>query len=464
MPDQTVTEKVSSDITVMTLVTAIVGAFGAFAIFQPKLAISAAMKRETGFVEPAFRMLYVIPQYLSALTIVGFCVLLVAAFIHSIRPDVFAHSHFLTNVGSFFILGNVVWIVFLAAVIGAIVQFNLLSWVLLIVSAVASFLPIPLLRGAFGRYGQSAGWLQAWSICRAWDKGQPLLLSRPEIERLGDSVLFRLANPALGSNDFAETPISATLDARANIALFGCILEATHYAQDWKAPSWSEFYAALAAIHDQTKMFDPSELQKLGFSNEFVEQFRARLVAEIKSRAQLCPPDNYLAAAGHLSTTWNALHRHAGSVLNLIPFWAPLLGGRLYWLDQRLKRLPMLNSEGMRPQLIKLLARWGTLPWAKAAVFVQPFAKRQGWLLLQENALRVFPVQNDVTFFDVGDVQLTRIACLKISREVEKKVRALQSKGSARRERNVSDAMGAVRGGRFCALGSGRRSHGKRAQ
>lgn len=85
-----------------------------------------------------------------------------------------------------------------------------------------------------------------------------------------------------------------------------------------------------------------------------------------------------------------------------------------------------MHSEGMRPQLIKLLARWQTLR-SEAGVFVQPFSKRLGWLLLQETALRVLPAQKDVTFFDVGDVQLTRIACFRIFRSVERKVRARQS-------------------------------------
>jgi hypothetical protein len=85
----------------------------------------------------------------------------------------------------------------------------------------------------------------------------------------------------------------------------------------------------------------------------------------------------------------------------------------------------MMNSEGMRPQLIKLLARWQTLPWAKAGLFVQPFAKKQGWLLLQETALHVST--RDVTFWSVGDVQLTRIACLRIFRRVSAKVRERHS-------------------------------------
>lgn len=436
MPEQTVTEKASTDITAITFVTAIGGVLAAFAIFQPKLAIPAAMKRETGSVEPAFSVIYSAPQYLNV-TIIGLlCVLLLAAFAHSIRPDWFANGQHLAEFGAFFVVKNVVWILLLAAVVGFFVQINLLSWILLAATTVGSFLPIPLLRSAFGRNGKSAGWHQAWNVCRAWDKGQPLLLNRGDIERIADTILYRLTDPASGAKNFAPTPVNAALDARANIALFGCILEAKHYAHRWSSPSWAEFYAALATIHDRTNMFSPSELQKFKTGEEFATQLRNALAAEIDLRSEPWPQDKYLAAADDLSSTWDVLGLHSGNVLNLIPFWAPLIGGRLYWLDRRLSRLPMLNSLGMRPQLIKLLARWKTLPWAKTEVFVQPFAKRQGWLLLQENALRVFPAQNDVTFFDVGDVQLTRIACLRIFRSVENRVRGRHSQ-----EAKTVDAM-----------------------
>ena len=153
MPPQSVPTKSEIDVTVMTLVTAITAALGAFAIFQPKLAVSARMKRETGSVEPAFRVLYGIPQYLNAIVIAGFCLMLFAAFLHSIKPDFFAQNHFLTNVAAFFVVSNVLWILFLAAVTAALVRCNWLCWLLLGAGAVASLLPVPRLRGRFGRNG-----------------------------------------------------------------------------------------------------------------------------------------------------------------------------------------------------------------------------------------------------------------------------------------------------------------------
>jgi hypothetical protein len=294
MPQQPTPAKLSTDITVITIGTAIAAALGAFAILRPKLAIGATMKRETGSVEPGFRFIYAFPQYLNAILIA-----------------------------------------------------------LLFLALIATF-------------------------------------------------------------------------ARANIALFGCVLEAIHYQQRWSSPEWAEFYAGLAAIHAKAKLFEPDQLQK-GSADQFVALLRNELAAEMSKRSQPVPQGNYLAAADSIASIWLTLNRCNGSVLRLVPVWGCLFGGRLYWLDRRLSKLPMLDSDGMRPQLIKLLARWQTIPWVKASAFIQPFSKRLGWLLLQETALRVLPEQKDVTFLNVGDVQLTRIACVELFERAKEKIRHGQS-------------------------------------
>jgi hypothetical protein len=154
MPHQTTPAKVSTDITVITIVTAIGAAIGAFAILRPKLAISAAIKRETGSVEPAFRFLYVFPQYLNAILIALLFLALIATFVHSIDANIFAQNRFLIRLGGFFVRDNILWILFLGALIGAVVKINWLSWILLGLSRAASFLPISRLQGKYGVYGQ----------------------------------------------------------------------------------------------------------------------------------------------------------------------------------------------------------------------------------------------------------------------------------------------------------------------
>lgn len=419
--------KFEMGITVMTLVTAIGTALGAFAIFQPKIAIAASMKRETGVIEPAFRILYSIPQYLNMIVVGGVLVALIAAFIHALYPAFLANYALFNQINSFFILENLGWILLLVAALAVVIQINWLCWVLLAISAFGAMLPIWRFRGAFGRKGQSAGWHQAFNICRAWDKGFPLLICPDEIERLANQILFRLTQPDSSTTNFADKPKNADSIAAANIALFGCILESTHYAQRWDSPKWSVFYDALSTIHDSTQIFNPQKLTAFTSGEVFSDFLRGELVTTMTARSQPIPPDKYLAAAGYISVCWAKLKERDGSLFKLVPCCAALFGGRMFWLDRALSRLPMLNNEGMRPQLIKLLLRWKTIPWAKPTVFTQPFAKGQAWLLLQEGALRVLPGQNDVTFWGSGDVALVQIACLRIFRRVAQIVAAKDS-------------------------------------
>jgi hypothetical protein len=397
------------DVTVMTLVAAIAAAFGAFAILQPKFAVGAAMKRQVGSVETAFRRIYIAPQFVGMGAIVVVCLILLAAFVHSLIPAA-TSSELLDQFASFFVLQNLVWIVLLASILGGVIYTNAISWFVLGVSAIAS-----------SRRGQSAGWHQALNVCSSWDKGHPLLISSSEVERLANEVLRRLTLKMVSEN-FAAKPSHASNASAANIALFGCILEAVHYSQRWTTPKWGQFYASLDAINRNTKLFEPAEILKFKSAKQFSDQFRSQAVAELGSRREPVPTDSYLAAAEPIGLAWKRLANRGGSVLELAPSWTRFVGGRTFWLDLRLSHFPMLGDKSMRPQLIKLLARWKALPWATPDVFAQPFARRLGWLLLQEGAVQVLSDQKDVTFKDIGDVALTQIACLRIYHRVAEMV------------------------------------------
>src|SRR5258708_36654447 len=104
MAQQGTPVKISTDITVMTIIAAIVAALGAFAILRPKFGIPATMKRETGSVEPAFRLLYVVPQYVNVALIAGLCLALIAVGVQSIDPQILAQNRFLTRLRGFFVL------------------------------------------------------------------------------------------------------------------------------------------------------------------------------------------------------------------------------------------------------------------------------------------------------------------------------------------------------------------------
>jgi hypothetical protein len=61
--------------------------------------------------------------------------------------------------------------------------------------------------------------------------------------------------------------------------------------------------------------------------------------------------------------------------------------------------------------------RWNALP-RFGGVFIQPFAKRQAWLLFQTGALRALPELKEISFHGDGQVAISRIAALRVIRRV----------------------------------------------
>jgi hypothetical protein len=141
------------------------------------------------------------------------------------------------------------------------------------------------------------------------------------------------------------------------------------------------------------------------------------------AEGETVPDGEYFAVGSSLAKAWEILRSNGGSVIGMLPWYAGLLGTKLFWLRRSLSAFPLLDADGMRPQTIKLMARWGATPWVKAAAFLHPFAKIQGWLLLQESALTVLPEQKDVTFFGVGDIPIVRETCSRIYAHIAKNVR-----------------------------------------
>jgi len=246
-----------------------------------------------------------------------------------------------------------------------------------------------------------------------------LLISRAAIERISWEVLGKLGNSGGKLPHFAAEPAGLSVSEKANLALFGCVMEENFYANRWASPDWATFYEALSEIHRERPIFRPNELKSFGSGEAFFDFFRQQLDSVLTTKEQTPPPNRSLAAAGDIAVTWNLLAERAdGDLLRLIPRWSWLLGGKLFWLDQRLRSFPRLNSDGMRPQLIKLLIRWNALPDARGGVFVQPFAKRQAWLLLQKGVLRALPEMKEVTFNGTGQVAIAQIAVRKVAERV----------------------------------------------
>jgi hypothetical protein len=412
--------KTIGDITVTTLVAALVAALGAFVAFQPKFEVASSIRRQTGgSLERAFWILFVLPLWVSVILVALACCLLGAAIFELLCPSEFVASRATHVLAAFTVPQNLVWLLFLAGVFGAVLRFNLISWLLLTISR--------LTRG-FGPRGESVGWLQTYCVCRTWDKSTPLVIRSEEVNRLANLILFKIATNS-GPDQSADKPANASNDAVANIALIGCVLEATHYAQRWPVPNWKKFFAALATVHNDTQLFEPSELLKPRSGENLSKTLRDALYDEVKTKqSQTAPDDKYLAAATYLVRCFEELRRNRGSVLKMVPWWSFFAGGKLYWLNRRLRVFPMIDPEGMQPQLLKLLVRWEVLPKTpRPAVFLQPFANAIAWFLLQESVVALSPEQKEVTFWDLADITLIRIACARIFREVEALARAKNS-------------------------------------
>jgi hypothetical protein len=408
-------EKAASDVTIMAVVAAIGTILAAFQLFQPKFAIGLAMKRETGNVEKGYWFFYEFPLWVIAFIVFVIWVVLLLALLHQLAPGFVPVFAVTKPALDLLALQNLIPVLLLVACVASFIQLNILSWVFLWVGRGLAMLPIPELNGAFGLDGRSAGWHQAWCICRNWDKGQPLLISQENIDRLADLLLLKVANATNAGIDFADRPAKASAAAAANIALIGCIIEEAHIVNRWKSPkSWNSFYNALETIHENEGIFEPETLTNFSSGRAFSQRVRDLLAAQMTEKSEVVPEGSYFAAASYVAKAWDILESHGGSVLCIVPWHAFSPSAKVYWLNRRLSNFPLLREDGMRQQTIKLMARWDAAPWIKQASFLHPFAKGQAWLLLQESALVVLPEQKDVTFWGSGDVGIVKAACGRI--------------------------------------------------
>jgi hypothetical protein len=408
------------------IAAAVVTALGGYKLFEPKLERIRVVRNEIGSLELSFRLLYQLPQLLLIFITSALFLDLLAAFFDTLHPGVLTAGRSSKFMAATLAPETTIWVIFAVPLVGGIAYWNLLPRLLMGLARLLSMLPIKGLRNRFGPNGESVGWHQTAAVVEGPDKGQPLMVDRDAVERVAWATLAKLGQTT--SRDYAAEP-NLPPDVKANVALFGCILEAVHYAQGWPRPEWSKFFAALADIErGPDPILTPANLTSFPTGQAFFEAFRDRLEAALKTQQQPCPPDRSLAAAADIVRTWDLLSEKAkGNVLGLAPASARFFGGQAFWLDRRLRTFPRLDSLGMRPQLIKLLIRWKTIPNSDG-VFTQPFSKHQAWLLLQEGVLRALPDQKEITFHGTGQVGIARIAALRVIRHVAKLVQQGDSK------------------------------------
>jgi hypothetical protein len=409
---------------------ALVTAIGGYKLFEPKIARIRQIKSEIGSLELGFRIFYQIPQYvLIVLTTVIFLFML-SAIVEHIHPGAITSTFDHWSISTMFSIKTVLIVMVFLLILGLIVYWNLTSRLLLAIAPIMSF-------GYFGSRGMSVGWHQASSVVEGPDKGMPLMIDNASIDRVARSTLAKMVRNS-GAREYAAEPHFAA-DVKANIALFGCVMEAMHKYNKWPDPEWAKFFRALSNIQSgPDPIFSPNRILQFQSGQEFFERFRVLLDAELTKLNQPCPPDRSMQAAKEIAQTWKILSGSlGGNLMNIVPRLAQLFGLSARILDYRLDRFPCLKGDDMRPQLIKMLIRWKALPQT-SGVFVQPFATRQAWLLFQEGALRALPEQKEITFHSTGQVGVARIASFRV---VERVV-ALVEEGDSAEARGVGEAIG----------------------
>jgi hypothetical protein len=422
------------------IAAAVVTAIGGYKLFEPKLERMRAVRNEMGRLTWGLRLFYQWPQVLLIALTSAIAVDLTAAFFDVLHPGVVTQWGPKGWADALLAPETTIWIIFAVPIIGLGIYWNGLPRLLLWLGWLISGLPVPGLHSLFGRNGESLGWHQTRAIMEGPDKGQPLLIDDQAVDRVAFGVLARLSKDA-GMADYAAEPATLSSSAKANILLFGCVLEAIHYGQLWPLPSWGQFYGALADIERTDSLFAPQKLMSFTSGKAFFEVFRMRLEDALKARHQACPPDKSLVAAGDVARAWQLLKDEAkGDLLNLAPPAARFLVGRIAWLHGKLHQFPQLDDDSMRPQLIKLLIRWKALTVAPG-VFAQPFSKHQAWLLFQHGALRALPELKDVTFNGTGQVSTARLAALKVIRRTAD----LIAEGASSEAQGVATALGTDR-------------------
>jgi hypothetical protein len=352
---------------------------------------------------------------------------LLLAFASQVYPTPALDLPFLHRVLDFLVPEHLVVVILMGSCLAAIIQLNVLSWIFLCMGRLISWLPIPGVSGAFGHDGRSVGWHQANCICLTWDKGQPLLISDENIKRVGDGLLLRLASPNPIKN-FAAKPAAMSAAAAGNMALIGSIIEHAHKLNRWKKPSnWTVFYKALEEVNSNDGIFEPRVIVGATSPSEYSDRLRKLLAARMQLANEAVPEGNYFAVSSALTITFELLKAGGGSIIGMLPWYAGLMGSKIFWLDRTLDRFPMLDGDSLRPQVVKLIARWDVAPWIKAATFRPPFSSAQAWLLLQESALTVFAEQKEVTFWGIGDKAIAREACRRLYLHLHKVVEDSQT-------------------------------------
>jgi hypothetical protein len=404
------------------LIGAIVGLAGGWKYIEPRFQRLTRRRNEAGEVEVSLWVLYCLPQFLNVGILIGFVFFLFAALIGALENQNVLPASITSTAWATWIVSTaykIGWALLLIVLLGILaIWTDFIARVFVNGARLLSLLPVPGLRGRFGADGDSIGWHQAREFLRNQGEADLFWIDAEGVRPLADAVLARMAaDPSHVGKDRAPTPATADRGVRANIALFGCIIESMEHANK-VGHDWDVFYDALEQAHEATQLFAPEKIRarnrKSSFGQEIRESVNHILAAANDTKLELRIDYDVDQAAALL------IDEYGGDASNLASGWRGKLLGPVRALYLAAAKFPHLDNDSMRPQFVKLCLRWNAIDGAEPRTFDQPFAASIAWLLLQYNALETLQENGTVVFGGLFVNPAARIASrMVIDRVVE---------------------------------------------
>lgn len=366
------------------------------------------LRKESGRFGGWLVAMYRLPQWLNVVLIVGFGGILLMSVIATLETGgMLKVQPTLSPTGaSLFaqIKSLPSWILLIVALLlGLVIHFDVFARISVWATRILSL-------GYLGPNGESVAWHQANELVRGQGEAQLLWLNGNGVERVASAALRKMVEEPLQGGNRAARPAGLNASERANLLLFGCIIEQLYTNQgEGNKWQWQQLYAALAEAHRKAQLFTPQNINALDPSKSFGQLIRTHtqpyFVANGATAALTVDIDADVDAAfvilrekfgGDATRLGAGLKRRIFGVVKAA-----------YW---DVAKFPRMGDDTMRPQFIKLCIRWDIFKDVSPSLFVQPFSSTIAWYLLNNSAIGVASDQKLVTFNGPQDRPLARIA------------------------------------------------------
>jgi hypothetical protein len=274
--------KTGVDPVIAQIISSVVALIAGWKSLEPRSERLRMLQRESGQLRLGLGLMYVLPQFLNVTLMLGLIAALLLAFVGALDAGnllpALSHRLSLRSAEYARAVYHQGWALVLAAILAGIVIYtDLFVRITVLASRGLGFLPIPRLRGRFGPDGNSVSWHQARELLRNQGKAQLLWTDPRGVERVSVAVLEKLAANANSGQqkDRAATPSGTSPGERANLALFGCIIEQIETELE-KSPArrWDMLYAALAEASSRSTLFQPGTLREHNMRFSWAQRIR----------------------------------------------------------------------------------------------------------------------------------------------------------------------------------------------